>query len=64
MMSGTSPPSSAWRYLAAATSKSYVHATGRSTCVDPVKRPMVVETWVHRNGRSESPQRGVSPKSS
>ena len=30
----------------------------------PVEPPMVVETCVHKNGRSESPHCGVSPNSS
>jgi len=63
-MSGISPSPSAWRYLAAATSKSYVHSTGRSNSVAPSKPPSVVETCVQAKGRNELPHCGVSPKSS
>ena len=57
--SGTSPSSSPCRYLAAATSKSYVHVIGRSISVVAVNPVTTVPTWVQRNGRSVSPHRGV-----
>ena len=61
---GTTPSSRAWKYLAAATSKSYVHTMGRSASVAPPKPGTTALAWVHRNGRSESPHCGVSPNSS
>ncbi len=39
-----SPSPSECRYFAAATSKSYVHVTGRSISVDPVNAATVVVT--------------------
>src|SRR4029079_10768339 len=58
---GISPSSSACMYLAAVTSKSYVHAIGRSTSVVSVNDVTTVLTLVHKKGRSVSPQRGASP---
>src|SRR5271155_1911174 len=62
--SGTSPSPSACTYLAPATSKSYVHSTGRSNSMVPSNRPTIDETCVHKNGRSEFPHWGVSPNRS
>ena len=61
-ISGISPSSRACMYFVDVMSKSYVHATGRSTSVSPTKPEMIALAWVQRKGRSDCAQLGVSPK--
>ena len=50
--SGISPSRRAWRYFAAATSKSYVQVIGRSTSMLPENPRTIVDACVQRNGVS------------
>ncbi len=62
--SGPAPSPTAWKYFAAATSKSYVQATGRSTVVSPANGGTRNVTCVQCTLRSVRPQPSGSPKRS
>ncbi len=46
-LSGTSPSSSAWKYFAVATSRSYVHGTSSANTVEPLNAGTTVATRIH-----------------